>query len=593
MRNWGIATHILVAAIIGLAISVVLGLNQMFEKRESFQTDPRLEIWLVSQVELEHLRLIGALDLYHEAIEANLGAEATAELGKFLSHMDIFRGNLVVLSQGEEAKHLRDVEGLSQTADRAIATLETIEPEIADLALDDGPVYRSVRDALSALSGPIHTMVQNTTDHERELRLENASARSDIFWQVIGYFVGILVSGTILILFLIWQNRETKKLLGRAGEAEARANDASTHLMFAIESFPDGFALFDQDGKLQICNARYLTIFPKVADIATPGRSVEELAREAVLRGQLWENGADNWVDEHLRLFALNESFEEQRLNDGRWIHVRSRKTADGFNAVVYTDVTNMKSREAELAQNSTRLEIALDKEVELSSMKSNFVATASHEFRTPMTTIFSAADLLHHYGQHMDDAQKSAYLEEIKQEVSEMTRLLDDILLVRKLEAGMFSFNPEESDLGSLLRNLVRASQYLAGKNKSVSLNIECDSSTAMIDNSLMRHIVNNLLSNAIKYSPDGKPVSVTLARLNGDLILDVADQGIGIPEADIDRVFETFFRAENSAGFGGTGLGLSVVKTAVELHGGKISVDSAVNEGTVFTVRIPDRPA
>ncbi|MBT5674195.1 MAG: hypothetical protein HOJ07_00775 [Rhodospirillaceae bacterium] len=578
-----------------MAISVVLGLNQMFEKRESFQTDPRLEVWLVSQVELEHLRLIGALDLYHEASEANLGVEATADVDKFLSRMEIFSGHLLALSQGGEAKHLRDVEGLGQTIDHVIATLETIEPEIADLPLDDGSVYRSVRAALSALGEPIHTMVRNTTNHERELRLEYASARSDIFWQVIGYFAGILVSGTVLILFLIWQNRETKTLLGRAGEAEARANDASSHLMFAIESFTDGFALFDQEGKLQICNARYLAIFPKTADIATPGRTVEELAREALLRGQLWDTGAgvEDRVDEHLRLFALDESFEELRLNDGRWIHVKSRKTADGFNAVVYSDVTHMKQREAELAQNSTRLEIALEKEVELSSMKSNFVATASHEFRTPLTTIFSAADLLHHYGHHMDDAKKGAYLDEIKQEVGEMTRLLDDILLVRKLEAGIFSFNPEESDLGALLRNLVRASQYLAGKNKSVSLNIECDSSTAMIDNSLMRHIVNNLLSNAIKYSPDGKSVSVTLARLNGDLILDIADQGIGIPEADIDRVFETFFRAENSAGFGGTGLGLSVVKTAVELHGGKISVDSAVNEGTVFTVRIPDRSA
>jgi signal transduction histidine kinase len=269
---------------------------------------------------------------------------------------------------------------------------------------------------------------------------------------------------------------------------------------------------------------------------------------------------------------------------------VRGRKTSDGFNAVVYTDVTEMKERETELAENSKRLELALEKEVELSSMKSNFVATASHEFRTPLTTIFSAADLLHHYSDQMDDKQRESYLKEIKQEVGDMTQLLDDILLVRKMEAGMFSFSPEKSNMELLLRNIVRASQNMAGNAHAIHLNIDCDGSSVLIDDSLIRHIVNNLLSNAIKYSPDGEAIEVTLSRNNGEIVLDVSDRGIGIPEDDVERVFDTFFRADNSSGIGGTGLGLSVVKTAVELHGGRIDVSSAVNEGTTFSVHIPD---
>ena len=174
-----------------------------------------------------------------------------------------------------------------------------------------------------------------------------------------------------------------------------------------------------------------------------------------------------------------------------------------------------------------------------------------------------------------------------------EMTQLLDDILLVRKMEVGMFSFSPEKVNLETLLRNIVRASQNLAGNVHAIKLNIECDSTNVSIDNSLIRHIVNNLLSNAIKYSPAGGAIEVSLARENGELVLDVADRGIGISENEIDRVFDTFFRADNSAGIGGTGLGLSVVKTAVELHGGRISVESMVNEGTTFSVRIPDSAA
>ena len=588
MRNWGIATYILVAAVIGLAISVVIGLNQMIEKRESFRTDPRVEVWLVSQVELERLKLVSTLDAYHHT-------EMGSNLDELLTRFDIFWSRLLVLKEGGESERLREVEGLNQTVTQVIAGREKIEPDILNLKKEDFATYQSIHEDLAAMAQPIHNMVINTTNRDRGLRIETASARSDIFWQVVGYFIGVLVSGTILVLFLLWQNRETKRLLARETEAERRANEASTHLMHAIESFTDGFALFDQDGNMQICNEPYLTYFPKIADIATPGRSMNELAREIYARGQLWDTGMrlDDFVREQLDLFTLDESFEEQRLSDGRWIHIRGRKTRDGFNAVVYTDVTDMKERETELAENSKRLELALEKEVELSSMKSNFVATASHEFRTPLTTIFSAADLLHHYSDQMDEKQKLEYLEEIKQEVGDMTQLLDDILLVRKMEAGMFSFSPAKSNIELLLRNIVRASQNMAGSAHAINLNIACDGTNVSIDDSLIRHIVNNLLSNAIKYSPDGESIEVSLSRENGEIVLDVADRGIGIPESEIDRVFDTFFRADNSSGIGGTGLGLSVVKTAVELHGGRIRVDSIVDEGTTFSVRIPDSAA
>ncbi|MBR46669.1 MAG: hypothetical protein CMM31_09380 [Rhodospirillaceae bacterium] len=441
MRNWGIATYILVAAVIGLAISVILGLNQMIEKRESFQTDPRVEVWLVSQVELERLKLVSTLDAFHYT-------EAGTSLDELLTRFDIFWSRLLVLKEGGESERLREVEGLNQTVLQVISGLERVEPEILNLKKGDTAAYQSIHDGLTAMAGPIHTMVINTTNHDRGLRIETASARSDIFWQVVGYFIGVLVSGTILVLFLLWKNRETNRLL-------------------------------------------------------------------------------------------------------------------------------------------------ALEKEVELSSMKSNFVATASHEFRTPLTTIFSAADLLHHYSDQMDEKQRLYYLEEIKQEVGDMTQLLDDILIVRKMEAGMFSFSPQKSNIELLLRNIVRASQNMAGNVHAINLNISCDGSNVSIDDSLIRHIVNNLLSNAIKYSPDGESIEVSLARQNGEIILDVADSGIGIPEEDIDRVFDTFFRADNSSGIGGTGLGLSVVKTAVELHGGRITVDSIVDEGTTFSVRIPDSDA
>jgi PAS domain-containing protein len=313
MRNWGIATYVLVAAIIGLAISVVLGLNQMIEKRESFETDPRVEVWLASQVELEHLKLINALDAYRSAND-------DTSLDDLLIRFDIFWSRLLILVEGGETERLREVEGLTQTVTQTIGGLEAIEPDILNLRREDSAAYGKIRDGLAAMSGPIHAMVINTTNHDRGLRIETASKRSDIFWQVVGYFIGVLVSGSILVLFLLWQNRETKRLLLRETEAERRAKEASTHLIHAIESFTDGFALFDRDGNLQIRNERYLTHFPKVADIATPGRSMAELAREAYQRGQFWDTGIslEEFVREQHKLATMDESFEEQRLNDGR-----------------------------------------------------------------------------------------------------------------------------------------------------------------------------------------------------------------------------------------------------------------------------------
>ena len=238
-------------------------------------------------------------------------------------------------------------------------------------------------------------------------------------------------------------------------------------------------------------------------------------------------------------------------------------------------------------------LRAALEREKELGRLKSRFVAMASHEFRTPLTTIAAASDLLLHYDERMSKADKAKNLGEIQAEVRNMTDLLEDILLIGQGEADRIRFKAVPVDLESFCTELVEKTEALNEFSHPIRFTPARDLGTVMADDKLLRHIMVNLLSNAFKYSPPGTPVSVKLSRGDGVIEFRVRDRGVGIPETDLEHIFEAFHRAENAADVQGTGLGLTIAKKAVDLHGGTITVESVEGEGTTFTVTIPDRPA
>jgi signal transduction histidine kinase len=237
-------------------------------------------------------------------------------------------------------------------------------------------------------------------------------------------------------------------------------------------------------------------------------------------------------------------------------------------------------------------LRAALEREKELGRLKSRFVAMASHEFRTPLTTIAAASDLLLHYDKRMSTADKVKNLGEIQAEVRNMTDLLEDILLIGQGEADRIRFKPVPIDLEPFCTELVEKTESLNKFSHPIRFTPARKLGTVMADDKLLRHIMVNLLSNAFKYSPSGTPVSVKLSRGDGVIELRVRDRGVGIPEVDLEHIFEAFHRAENASDIQGTGLGLTIAKKAVDLHGGTITVESVEGEGTTFTVTIPDRP-
>jgi signal transduction histidine kinase len=244
--------------------------------------------------------------------------------------------------------------------------------------------------------------------------------------------------------------------------------------------------------------------------------------------------------------------------------------------------VTERKQAEEEIRR-------ALEKEKELNELKSRFVSMASHEFRTPLTGILSSAELLQEYGARWTEERKLVHLRRIQTSVQHMTSLLNDVLVIGKADAGKLEFKPARLDLVKFCGELVEEMQLSAGAKHTLTFASQVKSAPASMDENLLRHIVSNLFSNAIKYSPQGGEVQCTLTCQADQAILQVKDQGIGIPLEDQAHLFETFHRASNIRNIPGTGLGLAIVKRSVDAHGGTINVSSQVGVGTTVTVTLP----
>ncbi len=248
----------------------------------------------------------------------------------------------------------------------------------------------------------------------------------------------------------------------------------------------------------------------------------------------------------------------------------------------IVLDITERKQAELEILK-------ALEKTQELSELKSRFISIASHEFRTPLTTIFSASELLEHYGEKWPRVKELLYLKQIQDSVTHMTGLLEDVLIISADEAGKLKLDPTPLNVVEFCQALI--AEVRLGKNFRHTLHFNHSAETAQVnlDEKLLRHILSNLLSNAVKYSHEDKPIEFNLTVDAKKIVFTIIDQGIGIPIEDQQHLFDLFHRAGNVGTIAGTGLGLSIVKKAVDLHNGTIDVKSELGAGTQFTVSLP----
>ncbi len=287
---------------------------------------------------------------------------------------------------------------------------------------------------------------------------------------------------------------------------------------------------------------------------------------------------------ENVRLYQELEAYaaELERRVAERTVELSQREAA-------------LEAANEELRRAHEELSQALAQERELNELKTRFISLVSHEFRTPLTTILSSAELLEHYGARWPDERKLTHLQRIEEAVRRMTALVDDVLTLGRTEAGRLTYEPRPLDLVGFCRELVDEFQLGMGAQHRLVLELVSSESEqegtmpVVMDPQLVRHILANLLSNAIKYSPIGSQVRLTVRMAGEQAIFQVTDEGIGIPAADLPRLFEPFHRAGNVGATSGTGLGLSIVKRMVELCGGTIGVASEEGHGSTFTVALP----
>ena len=262
-------------------------------------------------------------------------------------------------------------------------------------------------------------------------------------------------------------------------------------------------------------------------------------------------------------------------------------------------DITEQKAAEGELKRSNEELEKKvtertkdlanlLEREKRMNELKSRFVATASHEFRTPLTTILASAGLVETYARRMDTEKCLKHIDRIKASVELLTEILEDFLSLDKIEQGNVKPNITSFNLEDFAGNVMREAESTLKKGQSIEYSLTGDMIIKQ-DHNILKNTMLNLLSNAIKYSGEGANISWDMSAQRDKTIITVADNGIGIPFDDQPYIFSRFFRARNAETIQGTGLGLNIVKKYIELLHGKISFVSTENAGTSFILELP----
>lgn len=238
-----------------------------------------------------------------------------------------------------------------------------------------------------------------------------------------------------------------------------------------------------------------------------------------------------------------------------------------------------------ELEKTKKELHKSLEKEKELNEMKSRFVSMASHEFRTPLTTMMSSLSLIGKYGEQNDSLNQEKHMRKIKQSINNLTDILNDFLSVSKLEEGKVENVPQTLNIREFIREIITEMQGMVTGAQELT-QVHTGSETVLLDPKLLKHILFNLVSNAIKFSPEGGIIELGSHVTETTIFILVKDQGIGISKEDQKHLFQRFFRGHNAAHIQGTGLGLSIIASYVDLMNGSIRIDSKENEGTQVTI-------
>jgi len=367
----------------------------------------------------------------------------------------------------------------------------------------------------------------------------------------------------------------------KRAEAALRRSEAVLRAVF--ESTPSAFGLLDADFTILLAN--------KTAK-AFAARFFDQHRVEGISLLNLLNNREQSILYGYFQRALSGESlsFEwstgaDETLHywEARCYPVRMPDGSIASTCIMAEDITPRKQVEVSLRT-------AIDRERELGRLKSNFVAMASHDFRTPLAIIQNTAINLRDYGDRMHMDEKLARFEKIESQIAHLISLLDDVLLIGKLEAGAMDYHPKTINLDEFITDLLQSFQRV--KQQRIVFHRDGPLTPVAIDKTLVQRIFLNLLSNASKYSPEDSVIMVRLVYEVDSVSLTVMDQGPGIATQDQSHIFEPFYRGTETRAVPGSGLGLAITRYAVERHGGTIRFTTQPGTGTTFTVTLPITP-
>ena len=368
-----------------------------------------------------------------------------------------------------------------------------------------------------------------------------------------------------------------------------------------VEYATVGIILVDQRGKIVFANPQAAELFGYTRSelINSP---IEKLIPENLREGHeetrraYHKNPRPRQMGSGLDLWALRKdgssfpveiSLSNYASGENQWViafinDISTRKKAEEMEKKYALELEReVKERTAALSKSNNRL-------TQLNKTKSRFVSLASHEFRTPLSTILTSLSLIGHYSEPHQIEKRNKHISRIKSSVRMMTNILEDFLSLDKLNQGVVSSEPELFDIGKLLFEIRDELEAMKKTGQTVCIQVS-NAQEVRLNKKLVMNILVNLTSNAIKYTPEKKRIELSCCVEPSSVVLKVADEGIGIPQKDQENLFEMFYRASNVGSIRGTGLGLNIVHKYVELLNGKVEFTSVEGKGTTFIITLP----
>jgi signal transduction histidine kinase len=444
---------------------------------------------------------------------------------------------------------------------------------------DDLDENVKIAEDLSQIKGVVADIIAITPEQNIRQRLHILSAKFDAIFNL-----EIFDSTEFYKIFL----HKLKKGMMRLN-ARLQEDEYETFLGFLSVS-ADAFIVLDRQRRIFYVSEHYLELYPKSAESFVRGTPIQKVF-EAVTEemGVLpddphYKESADFWM----RLSGEHEF----KMDSGMHLRMTAVALPGGQGTIVSaTNITAYKRQEQALAEKQEQLERALLAEQEASSLQKQFISMVSHEFRTPLAIVDGNAQIIERRvgSDGLDVEEVKRRLKTIRSAVSRTVNMMEAVLSSNLLKTGKMDIHIEEFNLKELITQLCNEQADLA-RSHEITLAMDDLPDNLYLDRKIMTLVMTNLLANAVKYTPNDDPKIKIAAFLDDNMvIIQVADNGVGIPQDELKRVFERFFRASTSVGIPGSGVGLSLVNDLINVHKGKIEMQSEVGAGTIVTLRLP----